>query len=428
MTAFHLVTLGCKVNQCEAEALAQAWEERGFRRTDDPAEAETALVSLCAVTARAVRDGRQIVRRMGREFPNCKLVVTGCAAETFPEEFRDLPGVVRVVGQKSKAELADGPEDRVALNDRQAWLPLHTYHRARAVLRVQDGCSHGCSFCIVPRTRGESRSRPPAEVLAEARRLLDAGFHELVVSGINLSHYGRGGGFGDCWDLMELLETELADAWAGKARLRLSSLEPGQLDGKALRYLASSKLACPHLHLSLQSGSPLVLARMRRAHYHPDEIIDFCAELAQAWPVFGLGADLLVGFPGETQSEFERTMALAERLPLTYAHVFPYSRRPGTIAAGMEATATPSEAKSRAKALRRLTEAKRKAFLERCATLDRVDIIVQDEEGRGVSEHYASCRLQSGFRSAAARSLVRARPLGSSQGVLLAAPIGEPVS
>jgi MiaB/RimO family radical SAM methylthiotransferase len=427
MTAFFLVTLGCKVNQCEAEALAQAWEDLGLLRTDDPAEAQTALVSLCAVTARAVRDGRQIVRRLGREFPNCRLVVTGCAAEVFPEEFQDLPGVVRVVGQKSKADLANGPEGRAAPGQGQLWLPLRAYHRARAVLRVQDGCSHGCSFCIVPRARGESRSRPPAEILAEAERLLQAGFRELVISGINLSHYGRGGDFGGFWDLMDLLEAKLADPWARKARLRLSSLEPGQLDGDALRYLTSSKLACPHLHLSLQSGSPSVLERMRRAHYHPDEIADFCVDLAKARPVFGLGADLLVGFPGEEQDDFERTMAMAQRLPLTYAHVFPYSRRPGTLAAGMDATVSVSEAKSRAKALRRLAESKRRAFLERCAKLDRVDMVVQDGEGRGVSEHYVSCRLQ-GTKAPAVCSLVRARPLAVAQGMLAVTPAGEPAT
>jgi tRNA A37 methylthiotransferase MiaB len=166
---------------------------------------------------------------------------------------------------------------------------------------------------------------------------------------------------------------------------------------------------------------------MRRAHYHPDEIADFCVDLAKARPVFGLGADLLVGFPGEEQDDFERTMAMAQRLPLTYAHVFPYSRRPGTLAAGMDATVSVSEAKSRAKALRRLAESKRRAFLERCAKLDRVDMVVQDGEGRGVSEHYVSCRLQ-GTKAPAVCSLVRARPLAVAQGMLAVTPAGEPAT
>jgi MiaB/RimO family radical SAM methylthiotransferase len=425
VTSFFLLSQGCKVNQCEAEAIGQAWEGLGLRRVDDPGLADVVLLSLCAVTVRAVRDGRQAVRRLGRDHPGCRLIVSGCAAEVFPEEFRELPGVVRVAGQKRKAVLAWGPEAGDDGRPLPGWPPLHGYHRARPVLRIQDGCSHGCSYCIVPRTRGPSRSRPPEEVLAEARRLLKAGFRELVVSGINLAHYGRdleGVGF---WELMAFLERGLAPEWAGRARLRLSSLEPGQLDQEAWDYFAGSRLVCPHLHLSLQSGSPGVLERMRRGHYHPEQAAAFCRELQGVWPVFGLGADLLAGFPGETEREFRETLDLVQRLPLSYAHVFPFSPRPGTAAAGMADRVPVAEAKARAEVLRGEGEAKREAFLRRCLELGQVTVLVQDEAGFGVSEHYAGCRIAAGAEAFSPRSLVRARPAGLEGGRLLVVASGQ---
>ncbi|MFW5836832.1 MAG: radical SAM protein, partial [Desulfovibrionaceae bacterium] len=248
MTSFFILSHGCKVNQCEVEAIAQAWEGLGMRRVADPAHADTALLSLCAVTARAVRDGRHAVRKLGREHPGLRLVVTGCAAQVLPGEFEGLPGVVRVVGQQRKSVLAKGPEAQDNGREVPGWIPLADYHRARAVLRVQDGCSHCCAYCIVPRARGASRSRPAGEVLAEARRLLEAGIRELVVSGINLSHWGREQNR-DFWDLLAGLERDLAPEWAGRARLRLSSLEPGQLGSRALDVLGASRLVCPQLHL-----------------------------------------------------------------------------------------------------------------------------------------------------------------------------------
>ncbi|MEF2230501.1 MAG: MiaB/RimO family radical SAM methylthiotransferase, partial [Pseudodesulfovibrio sp.] len=339
MIRFHTATLGCKINQYETRAIAEAWSRGlGAEEVADPRAAGLILVNSCAVTANAVADLRQAVRRLHRDNPSAPIIITGCAAQVMPDELAALPGVVRVVAQADKGALLDGPEGFP--REEPAPFPpfsIAGYDRARAVVKVQDGCSHHCTYCIVPLTRGRSVSRPADDVAAEVGRLLRGGWRELILSGINLRHYGRGlTEKTDFWDLVARLEREFGPEWAGRARLRLSSVEPGQLDAKAMDTLASSSLVCPQLHLSLQSGDPGVLRAMGRGHYRPEDAVAFFDRLAGAWPTFGLGADFICGFPGETPEAFENTLALARRLPLTYAHVFPYSERPGTPAATMD--------------------------------------------------------------------------------------------
>ena len=303
---------------------------------------------------------------------------------------------------------------------RAGWQPfaISGYDRARPVLKVQDGCSHRCTYCVVPLARGRSVSRDPAEVLAEAERLLMAGFREIVLGGINLRQYGTDlPGRPDFWDLLAGLERALAPRWADRVRLRLSSLEPGQLGSKALDVLGASRLVCPHLHLSLQSGDPEVLRRMGRGHYRPEQALEFSRELAAVWPVFGLGADLLVGFPGETAGQFGNTLALARALPLSYAHVFPYSPRPGTPAADLDGQVPQEEKKARAASLRAVTSARKRAFLKVLAGGGPLSVLVENAEGEGVSEHYAPCRVEG---VSAVRALVRARPVGLEGGRVLA--------
>lgn len=416
MKTFFTATLGCKINQYETRALAEAWERSGLVRVDDPARAGTLLVNSCAVTANAVSDLRQLVRRLHRDNPGAAIVVTGCAAEVLAEELAALPGVVRVVPQSRKAELLEQAPSR------PGWQPFAVsgYDRARAVLKVQDGCSHRCTYCIVPLTRGPSVSRPPAEVLAEARRLLEAGFREIVVGGVNLRQFGRDlPGAPDFWDLLALLERELAPQWAGRARLRISSLEPGQLGDKALQTLAASRLVCPHLHLSLQSGDPGVLKLMGRGHYRPEQALEFCRHLTAFWPVFGLGADLLVGFPGEDEAAFANTLDLCRKLPLSYAHVFPYSSRPGTVAAGRADQNAPEVRKSRAARLRAVVSGKKRAFVRAQAERDRLSVVLEDAAGQGLSEHYTACTVL-GAGSLPPRTLVAARPEGLDKGRILA--------
>lgn len=448
---FHALTLGCKINQYETEAVREAWLARGWRESVDPAGADVLLINSCAVTARAVADVRQAVARMHRAAPHGRIVVTGCAAQVLREDMAALPGVADVVGQRAKVSLlrydpekgaagaggiggdeVDGSEDASAPESGIAFpaFRIDGFTRSRPVLKVQDGCSHRCTYCIVPLARGAARSRDPREALAEARRLLDAGFRELIVSGVNLRQYGRDlpGGGPDFWDLLAFLERELAPRWAGRARLRISSLEPGQLGERALDVLAESRLVAPQLHLSLQSGSPGVLRRMGRGHYRPEPLLDFVRELAEVWPLFGLGADILTGFPGETDAEFGETLDFVGALPLTYAHVFPYSRRPGTPAAAMQGQLPQEVKKRRAAELRGAVAVKKSAFLRRL--LDEPQLLVAPEGARGakgVCEFYAECRFAGGRRPAAEQGaggtgsgeLVSVRPLAVERDGLL---------
>ena len=458
--SFYLATLGCKVNQYESHALREAWSARGWLEAESPEQAGVILVNSCAVTARAVADVRNAVRRLHRAAPESAIIVTGCAAEVLEKELAGLPGVRAVIGQSRKEELLADFRGRLLASEgfrpaeaRSSARPagaasektkgsgtasfpafaVSGYDRSRAVLKVQDGCSHGCTYCIVPLARGRARSRTAEDSLSEARRLLAAGFREIVISGVNLRQYGRdlpeasgrGGRAGDdFWDLLARLDRELGPEWAGQARLRVSSLEPGQLGSKALDVLGTSRMAAPHLHLSLQSGSPSVLRRMGRGHYDPATLPEFFARLRAVWPVFGLGADLLTGFPGESEAEFREGLELCQALPLTYAHVFPYSRRPGTAAAAMDGQLPPALKKERAAALRAMVREKKRDFLQSLLNQPLMRVVFEDRgetpgndaagDGpgddatkdaaneaaapvfwRGVNEFYADCRLDA---------------------------------
>ncbi|CAK7056736.1 MAG: tRNA-2-methylthio-N(6)-dimethylallyladenosine synthase [Desulfovibrio sp.] len=442
--SFALLTFGCKVNQYESHALREAWFLRGFSEADEKTAA-VVCVTTCAVTAKGVADARAAIRRVHRENPAAAIIVTGCAAQVFGKELGKLEGVALVVPQQEKARLLypgetllvgeSLPDDSAlppAVNAADFFPPFAVtgYDRSRAVLKVQDGCSHRCTYCIVPLTRGRSVSRDPAATVAEARRLLDAGFREIVLNGINLAQYGRDFAHPhDFWDLVTLLEKELTPEWAGRARLRLSSLEPGQLGAKALDVLGHSSLVAPHLHISLQSGSYEVLRRMGRGHYNPGVLHGFCRDLAQVFPLFGLGADVLSGFPGETDAHAAENEAFLESLPFSYAHVFPYSRRPGTPAANWPEHVESAVKKERAARLRAIFAVKNAAFLERCAALPEVTVAWEESTPGGVNEYYGECVFTEGKEplNASRRELVKAKPVGVYKGKLLVEPFSEPL-
>jgi len=439
MQKFHVATLGCKINQYESEAIAEAWRARGLAEADSPGQADVLLVNSCAVTGRAVSDLRAVVRRLRQQNPGARLVVTGCAAQVLEAELAAMPGVDVVVPQSRKAELLEGPFGPSgpfgvqgapgAAEAAPIFQPFRiaSFGRARAVVKVQDGCSHACTYCIVPLTRGASVSRDPADALAEVRRLLAAGYRELVLSGVNLRQYGRDLpeplGF---WDLLARLEAELAPQWAGRARLRLSSVEPGQLDARALDVLGGSRLVAPHLHLSLQSGDEEVLRRMGRGHYKPAQVLDFLRQLRTHWPRLGLGADLLTGFPGETAAQFETTYAFCRELPLTYAHVFPFSPRPGTAAADWPDALPKAERTNRAARLRGLAEARKRAFRKELAALPRLTVLIENAgTGQGTCEFYAPCVVAGGGLRPG--GLVAVRPEGLEAGRLQCRVLPEAV-
>ena len=466
-STFFLATLGCKVNQYESHALREAWLGRGLRETKDPARAGIILVNSCAVTAKAVADVRATVRRLNRAAPEAAIIISGCAAEVLEKELAGLPGVRAVVGQADKAGLLTAKTDKADLlaalsftavdSGDTAYPPFAVsgYDRSRAVLKIQDGCSHGCAYCIVPLARGRARSRAYEDAVEEAGRLLRAGFREIVISGVNLrqfrlsgsvcrdtsaapssfdaklSHYPLTPDAGcDFWDFLSRLDGALAPEWRGRARLRISSLEPGQLGHKALEVLQACEMLAPHLHLSLQSGSPSVLRRMGRGHYDPAFLPEFFTALQRIWPVFGLGADLLTGFPGESEVEFAQGLGLCRALPLTYAHVFPYSRRPGTRAASMPDQTPPDVKKDRAARLRALVQEKKKHFLHFLLTLPRLQVVFEDREEqdgsvppRGVCEFYADCALAGPDADLPRREIVMVRPLAVQKGGLVVEPV-----
>lgn len=422
---FFIITFGCKVNQYESQALREAWRTLGGREAASAAGADVILVNSCAVTAKAERDARNALYRIRREAPAARRLLTGCSARLAGEPLLNTEFLHALVAQEHKSTLLQGPWTKLPAPGSPSAFPsfppfsISGFERARPVLKVQDGCSHRCSYCIVPLTRGPARSRSPLDVLAEAEKLLEAGFRELVLSGINLSQYGRDlPGKPAFPTLLRLLEDRLAPRWAGRARLRISSLEPSQLDAHELELPAQSRLLCPHLHLSLQSGSPEVLRRMGRGHTKLERLVSRLEQLRRTLPVIGLGADLLTGFPGESEEQFHASLDIIKTLQLSYAHVFPYSRRPGTPAAELPEQIPQPEKLRRARLLRETAAAQQADFLQRLSALPLLHLHLDGASSRGIDEHYAPCRLVH-TPPQETRELLPVRPLRVENGALL---------
>ncbi len=432
---FHAVTYGCRVNQYETQAIREWWQSLGGTETADPAEADVILVDSCAVTAEAVSDARQITRKLGRLNPGARIFAAGCAASAAPADFA-LPGVAAVIPQVEKYALLGGhPLDMTDFSvpggaeRRFAPFSISSFRRARPVVKVQDGCSQGCAYCIIPFTRGPARSRPVADILAETRRLLEAGFREIMISGVNLRQFHADGADGrDFWALLRRMDAEFSPEWQGRARFRLSSLEPAQVTGEAcLETLEGCRMVCPQLHLSLQSGSPSVLKRMGRSPYSPESVAEAVAEMGRFWPVMGLGADILMGFPGETEEETEETLAMLRSLPVTYAHVFPYSERPGTKAASLPGGLPKKVRQEHAARVRALMAEKHAAFLQRQLGLPSMLVAFDSLDARhGNNEWYADCRMEEGAGACrAGHELVKAAPVRVEGRLLIVRPFAE---
>lgn len=436
---FQIITFGCKVNQYESQSLREAWQQLGGVEVANGTAAQITVVNSCAITARAERETRNALYRLARENPEGQRILTGCAAHLVEATLRDSvqtpPLVHAVLDVAHKQTLLQGPwqalqhtaQSRTAIAPDYPSFSISRYQRARPVLKVQDGCSHRCTYCIVPLARGPATSRKPQEVLAEARRLLLAGHREIMLSGINLAQYGRNTQeYGDFWNLLRFLERELAPEWAGLARFRISSLEPGQLDARGLEVLGTCTMLCPHLHISLQSGSYTVLRRMGRGHYKPQQLLDGIQVLQKHWPRMGLGADILMGFPGEESSHLAETLQLVEALPLSYAHVFPYSRRPGTAAANFADQVTQPEKLQRAALIRSTVQKKQEAFLQAQLELN-ITYVVPDgvKASKGVNEFYAQCRIVGVPKGYTTAGIIRAKPIGVEKTTLLVSIIPE---
>jgi len=363
-------TLGCRLNQVDTQQLQTLLEARGFTTVDFDEPADVVVVNTCTVTARAEFSDRQMIRRAARVSPGAKLVVTGCWAQTSPGDVAAMGEVDLVVGNGDKDRLPDLLDRVVAgktyVSDiaraRTVAVPpvARLQGRSRAFLKVQDGCQHRCAFCVVPLARGASRSLEPAVVLDQARLLVGAGHPEVVLTGVDLGHYGA--------DLVP--RTSLAALLRllveipGLRWIRLSSMLPAYFTSELVEIVTASPVVAPHFHLPLQSGSARVLRLMRRP-YDTRMYRVLVERLAAARPGLGLGADVIAGFPGETDEDFADTVSCVKELPFSYLHVFPYSARKGTEAAGRGGQLDPRTITRRSRALRDISRAKSDEFRRR---------------------------------------------------------------
>ena len=333
---FH--TLGCRLNAYETEAMREMTTEAGL--------SGLVIVNTCAVTSEAVRKARQDIRRLRRQNPDATLVVTGCAAQTEPETFAAMPEVDRVIGNTEKMQAATwanmaadfvGETERVQVDDIMSVTETASHlidgfgTRARAYVQVQNGCDHRCTFCIIPFGRGNSRSVPAGVVVDQIKRLVDRGYNEVVLTGVDLTSWGSDlPGAPRLGDLVMRILRLVPDL----ARLRISSIDSIEADENLMAAIATEPRLMPHLHLSLQHGDDLILKRMKRRHLR-DDAIAFCEEARRLRPDIVFGADIIAGFPTETEVAFGNSLKLVDDCGLTWLHVFPYSPRPGTPAARM---------------------------------------------------------------------------------------------
>jgi threonylcarbamoyladenosine tRNA methylthiotransferase MtaB len=357
--AVDVVTFGCRLNIYESELIRREAEGAGL--------SDTVIVNSCAVTGEAVRQARQSIRRLRRERPQARIVVTGCAAQTETATFAAMPEVDRVVGNDEKFDAANfaGPE-RIAVGDVMASRAIarpaveRQQGHTRGFVQVQNGCDHRCTFCIIPYGRGNSRSLAPDDVLAQVRRLVEHNYREVVLTGVDITSYGADlGGAPKLGALVKRILREVPDL----PRLRLSSIDSVEADRDLIDALGDEERLMPHLHLSLQAGDDMILKRMKRRHTRKDAIA-FCDEVRRLRPDVAFGADIIAGFPTETEDMFARSLALIDDCGLTQLHVFPFSPRPGTPAARMPQL-DREVAKDRARRLRDKGEAALAAQLSR---------------------------------------------------------------
>lgn len=365
-------TLGCKVNQYETQAIAELFERAGYQIVSFDEAADVYVVNTCTVTGMSDRKSRQILRRAKRHNPGAITVVTGCYAQTAPEDVSALEDVDLVVGTQGRANLVELVEE-ITEGGSRCYVEdiMHTHEfealsvsgyseRTRAYIKVQEGCSQFCSYCIIPFARGPVRSRAAGEVVAEAERLAAAGFLEVVLTGIHIASYGKDLDGGE--DLTVLIK-RVAEV-EGIRRIRLSSIEPMTLDGAFLDAVRGCGKLCDHFHISLQSGCDATLRRMNR-RYSAEDYRRIVGGLRAAFPDAAITTDVMVGFPGEDEDEFAESLAFVESIGFADLHVFAYSPRKGTRAADMPDQVSPAEKHRRSEAVIAAGERSRAAFLDR---------------------------------------------------------------
>ncbi len=405
---FAIVTLGCKVNQFESEAIAEVMEEGGWELVPFGPRVDCTIVNTCVVTARAQADSRRWIRRARRENPDGLLLAVGCFPQVDPDGVISL-GVDGVAGNQEKASIPEIVEEMrrqarpvispvIKVGDvmkagQPPALQTKRFRRhTRAFLKIQDGCDARCSYCIVPLARGRSRSIPPASVLASLKGLQEAGYQEVVLTGIHLGAYGMD--LEPRTHFLELLDQ--IEAGQTPVRIRLSSLEPQEVTPELVALISSSRKICPHFHLPLQSGAEEILQHMNRP-YTGAFFRDLVLDISERMPHAAIGVDVMAGFPGEDERAFGQTYDLLQALPLSYLHCFPFSPRPGTPATRMPRQVGEREKKERAQILRGLSREKRRAFYSRFINHPLTLLIEHRRERgmlRGISRNYIFCLLE----------------------------------
>jgi threonylcarbamoyladenosine tRNA methylthiotransferase MtaB len=431
VTSFYVENFGCRATQADGAAIERQFEGRGLVRAAAPARSGIVVLNTCTVTAAADQDARAAIRRIRRENPGCQIVVTGCYAQRASEEVASLPGVTCVVGNSHKHRLAEivvassRRDDREKITSHAGFVSLsslkpeapseifvsdifaHTEllaapvfdgagigtsnDRTRPNLKVQDGCDNRCSFCVIPQVRGQSRSLPLTQIVSEVNALVDAGYREVVISGINLGRWGR--------DLDRPLRFEdmIREILSrtNLEKLRISSVEPMDWSDELIGLLANSRRIAKHAHVPMQSGSDRVLRAMHRK-YRPWHYRDKIERIHAAIPTAAIGADVMVGFPGESETNFDETQRLIEELPFTYLHVFTYSPRPGTPAAVMPDQVPVHVARERNRILRDLVAEKKLAFMQSFVgqTVEAINLNICDGNStEALTDNYLKLRL-----------------------------------
>ena len=429
VASFYVENFGCRATQADGVAIERQFEDRGLARAPTPGQSEIVVLNTCTVTAAADQDARAAIRRIRRENPSCQIVVTGCYAQRAPEEVAALPGVTCVVGNSHKHQLAEIavasiPHDPIgSIAAHSGFVPLssltreaqseifvsdifaHTEllaapvfdarprngDRTRPNLKVQDGCDNRCSFCVIPYVRGRSRSLPLNQIIDEVSSLVSAGYREVVISGINLGRWGRD--FVKPLRFEDVIQEILRQTSLEK--LRISSVEPMDWSDELIRMMTCSPRIAKHAHVPMQSGSDRVLRAMHRK-YRPWHYREKLEKIRAAMPTAAIGADVMVGFPGESEAEFEETRRLIEELPFTYLHVFTYSSRPGTRSAAMRDQVPVQVARERNRILRELGAQKKLAFMRAFVgkTVEAITLNVFDGNStEALTDNYLKLRL-----------------------------------
>jgi threonylcarbamoyladenosine tRNA methylthiotransferase MtaB len=429
---FFVQNFGCRATQADGAALESMLAAKGMQSSGERAAADLVVLNTCTVTSSADDDVRQAIRRVRRENPEARILVTGCYAQRAPEELAALAGVEWVVGNSHKTQIADlvtlepletPYHGNIYVGDIFAERELLTApvedasgDRTRPNLKIQDGCNNRCSFCIIPFVRGRSRSMP-ADRVVEQVRALAARYREIVLSGINLGRWGREPG--SAMRLVGLLRRLLEETEV--ERLRLSSVEPMDFSDDLLELMASSPRIAKHVHAPLQSGSDRILRKMHRK-YRPRHYADRVEKARASMPLAAIGADVMVGFPGETEADFELTRSFIESLPFTYLHVFTYSERPGTPAALAPDSVPAPVRRERNRVLRELAAAKNRAFRESMVGR-KLSAVTLHECGHALTDNYLKVKL-AGPREA--NRIVELQIGGTTADALSEAPVELP--